>query len=246
MQGVFVTGTGTGVGKSIVAAALCATLIDQRRPIVASKPVLSGLEEPPGTWLYDHDLLALVTGQPAEEIAPRRFGPAVSPHLAARLAHVQLTVDDLVGDVQARVAAATGGHANVAGQSAPAAHGADVGPLAIVEGAGGLLVPLDDDGATMADLAAALGLPLVVAAHPGLGTINHVQLTIEVARARGLTVAGVVLTPWATQPSLIEQDNRAFLEKSTGLPILGLGAVESPRADHLAAAGLAAGLTDLL
>ncbi|MDQ8046668.1 MAG: ATP-dependent dethiobiotin synthetase BioD [Solirubrobacteraceae bacterium] len=245
MQGVFVTGTGTGVGKSIVAAALCAALVDARRPVVASKPVLSGLEEPPGVWPYDHDLLALVTGQPADAIAPRRFGPAVSPHLAARLAHVRLTVDDLVGDVHARVAAATGDASNVGGQPAPAAHQGDLGPLAIVEGAGGLLVPLDDDGATMADLAVALGLPLVIAAHPGLGTINHVQLTLEAARSRGLTVAGVVLTPWPTQPSLIEQDNREFLEKSTGLPILGLGTVESPRADHLAAAGLAAGLTDL-
>jgi dethiobiotin synthetase len=247
MKGVFVTGTGTGVGKSIVAAALCAALVDQRRPLIASKPVLSGLEEPPdGAWPYDHDLLSLVTGQPADEIAPRRFGPAVSPHLAARLAHVQLTIDDLAGDVRARVAAATGTTGNVAGKPAPSTHDSHPEPLAIVEGAGGLLVPLDDDGTTMADLALALALPLVVVGHPGLGTINHVQLTLEAARARGLAVAGVVLTPWPAHPSLIEQDNREFLEKSSGLPILGLGPVESARADHLAAAAITAGLTHLL
>ena len=82
MQGLFVTGTGTGVGKSIVAAALCAALVDQRRGVIASKPMLSGLEDPPDApWPYDHDLLALVTGAAADDIAPHRFGPAVSPHL---------------------------------------------------------------------------------------------------------------------------------------------------------------------
>lgn len=247
MKGVFVTGTGTGVGKSVVAAALCAGLVDQRRPVVASKPLLSGLEEPPdGHWPYDHDLLSLVTGQPADEIAPHRFGPAVSPHLAARLAGVTITVDQLVDDVRARIAHAVGSAANVAGGAAPAAHAEDRTPLAVVEGAGGLLVPINDDGATMADLAAALGLPLVIVGHPGLGTINHVQLTLEAARVRGLAVAGVVLTPWPASPSLIEQDNRDFLEKSSGLPIFGLGPVNAPRPDALAAAALTARLADLI
>ena len=72
---------------------------------------------------------------------------------------------------------------------------AGAGSIAVVEGVGGLLVPLGPE-ADVRDLARDLGLPLVVAARPGLGTINHTLLTLEAARAAGLTVAGVVLTPW--------------------------------------------------
>jgi dethiobiotin synthetase len=229
MQGVFVTGTGTGVGKSIAAAALCAALVAQGRTVVASKPLLSGLDEAPGPWPHDHELLALVTGTPAEVIAPRRFGPPVSPHLAARLVGQSLSLGELVDDVRGRFETTDGPD-----------------PLAVVEGAGGLLVPIDDAGSTMADLAQGLGLPLLVVAHPGLGTINHVQLTLEAARTRGMAVAGVVLTPWPQAPSLIEQDNREFLERHTGVPVAALAPIAGPERELLAAAGLAAGLPDLL
>jgi dethiobiotin synthetase len=237
MRGVFVTGTGTGVGKSVVAAALCAALVAEGRTVVASKPLLSGLDdEPDGVWPHDHDLLAAVTGTPADVIAPRRFGPAVSPHLAARLVGERLALDDLVGDVRARYAEALDEANDAPGDP----------PLAVVEGAGGLLVPIDDDGTTMADLAAALDLPLLVVAHPGLGTINHVQLTLEAARARGLTVSGVVLTPWPEQPSLIERDNLAFLGTRAGVRVRVLSPVAAPTPALLAEAGLAAELPQLL
>lgn len=233
MQGAFVTGTGTGVGKTIVAAALCAALGDRGAAPLASKPLLSGLDDAPAApWPHDHELLALAAGGAADDIAPARFGPAVSPHLAARLVGQQLTVDVIVAGIRARYEAA-----EITAASAP---------TLIVEGAGGLLVPVNDEGATMADLALALGLPLVVAAHPGLGTINHVQLTLEAARSRGLQVAGVVLTPWSTEPSLIESDNRAFLTQAVGAPVVGLAAVSGPDRAELAAAGLAAGLPRLL
>ena len=229
MRGVFVTGTGTGVGKSIVAAALCAALRSQGHAVLANKPLLSGLDDPAAPpWPHDHDLLSAVTGEPADEIAPRRYGPAVSPHLAARLAGDRITVGEVCAGVRARWEAR-----------------AAEDPFAVVEGAGGLLVPLDDDGATMADLAAGLGLPLLIAAHPGLGTINHVALTLEAARARGLAVAGVVLTPWPGAPTAIEADNRALLTRQAGAPVFGLGAVAGPEPTLLAAAGSAAGLTAL-
>src|SRR4051794_17000786 len=96
MRGAFVTGTGTGVGKTIVAAALCASLVARGDAVLASKPLLSGLDEPaPPPWPHDHELLALAAGDTPDAVAPVRFGPAVSPHLAARLAGHTLTVDGI-------------------------------------------------------------------------------------------------------------------------------------------------------
>src|SRR5918911_3013334 len=88
MRGVFVTGTDTGVGKTIVAAAICAALAARGRRVAAFKPVVTGLDEPEGDWPRDHELLASVAsaGQRPEDVAPLRFGPPVSPHLAADLA----------------------------------------------------------------------------------------------------------------------------------------------------------------
>ena len=82
----------------------------------------------------------------------------------------------------------------------------------IVEGVGGLLVPLTDDY-TVCDFASALGLPVVVAARPGLGTINHTLLTLQSARAAGLSVRAVVLTPWPEQPSRLERYNRETIAR---------------------------------
>lgn len=245
MRGVFVTGTGTGVGKSIVAAALCAALAARGDRVVASKPLLSGLDDAPlEPWPHDHELLALAAGDAAERVAPTRYGPAVSPHLAARLAGDRLEIDSLAAAVRERYAAATPAANQRAAQLA--GKPAEPDPIAVVEGAGGLLVPIDDDGATMADLAVALDLPLLIAAHPGLGTINHVALTLEAARARGLAVAGVVLTPWPETPTLIETDNRDFLTRQSGAPVAGLSAIAGPDAALLAAAGADAGLPQLV
>lgn len=232
MQGVFVTGTGTGVGKSIVAAALCAALVQQGRDVLASKPLLSGLDDAPdGPWPHDHELLALVTGEAPDEIAPNRFGPAVSPHLAARLAGQSLDTGDVAAAVVRRYEARRRPNTET---------------LVVVEGAGGLLVPIEDDATSMASLAFELGLPLVIVAHPGLGTINHVLLTLEAARARNLAIAGVVLTPWPADPSAIELDNRRFLDRHAGVTVRALGPVDTVDAAHLAAAGLAAGLHKLI
>lgn len=235
MRGVFVTGTGTGVGKSVVAAALAAALVDGGARVVAAKPLLSGLDDDYPVWPPDHELLAAVTGDAAESIAPHRYGPAVSPHLAARWVGEHHTAAALAAEVRARYDAVQQARAS---EERPA--------VLVAEGAGGLLVPLDDDGATMADLAAALELPLVIAAHPGLGTINHTMLTLEAARARGLQVAGIVLTPWPHAPSLIETDNATYLRARSGTRVLRLEEVGSPSPTDLTAAGVQAGLADLI
>lgn len=200
MRGLFVTGTDTEVGKTIVAAAVCAALVARGERVAAFKPVVTGLDEPAGEWPPDHELLALATGQAPDDVARYRFGPPLSPHFAAELAGAAVEPPDLLE------------HARTAGAAADAL---------ICEGVGGLLVPLTP-GYLVRDLAVELALPVVVAARPGLGTINHTLLTIEAARAAGLRVAGVALTPWPDDPAPIERSNRATIERLSGVPVSGL------------------------
>lgn len=185
MRGVFVTGTGTEVGKTVVVAAIARTLLASGETVAVFKPAVTGLEE---AGEPDHALLRRAAGseQSDEEIAPYRYGPPASPHLAAALAGEEIDPRRLVAGARA------------------AAAGADV---LVCEGVGGLLVPLSPSY-LVRDLAAELDLPLVIAASPGLGTINHTLLTIEAARAAGLTVDAVVLTPWPAEPGRLEESNR--------------------------------------
>jgi dethiobiotin synthetase len=194
VDGVFVTGTGTEVGKTVVAAAIARTVAGSGRRVAVFKPAVTGLEDPGEA---DHELLRRAAGsaQSDEQIAPFRYGPPASPHLAAELAGEQIDPGRL------RAAAAT------------AAREAD---FLVCEGVGGLLVPLSPDY-LVRDLAVDLGLPLAIAAPPGLGTINHTLLTIEAARAAGLAVGMVVLTPWPGSPSRVEESNRETIASRTGI-----------------------------
>jgi dethiobiotin synthetase len=183
--GVFVTGTGTEVGKTVVAAVIARTLAEEGKRVTVFKPAVTGLEEEGET---DHALLrrASSSNQSDEEIAPYRYQPPASPHLAAALAGEEIDPERLR---QAARAAAAGAEAIVC------------------EGVGGLLVPLSP-AYLVRDLAADLGYPLVIVANPGLGTINHTLLTLESARAEGLEVAAVVLNPWPEEAGEIERSNR--------------------------------------
>jgi dethiobiotin synthetase len=223
LRGLFVAGTGTGVGKSVVAGAVCAALAARGLRVAAFKPAVTGLDEPADGWPPDHELLATAAsaGQSPEDVAPYRFGPAVSPHFAAELAGAAIEPPDLV-----RSATTTAARAE----------------LLVCEGVGGLLVPLTP-GYLVRDLAIDLGMPLVVAAAPGLGTINHTLLTLEAARTAGLRVAGVVLTPWPPRPAEIERSNRETVERLGGVTVATLPPTD-PAA--LAGAGSALPLDDWL
>jgi dethiobiotin synthetase len=222
LNGVFVTGTGTEVGKTVVAATIARTFAKEGQRVAVFKPAVTGLDEPPvdgpkcgaagdisAHRLLDHELLRVAAGsrQSDDEIAPYRYGPATSPHLAAAQAGEEIDRRRLLYAARA------------------AAKSADT---LVCEGVGGLLVPLSHDY-LVRDLAVELALPLVIAAPPGLGTINHTLLTIEAARAVRLEIAAVVLTPWPEEPSRIELSNRETIEalgKVTveTLPPLDLGA----------------------
>jgi dethiobiotin synthetase len=215
MRGLFVTGTDTAAGKTVVAAAIVAALRSSGERVAAFKPVVTGVgSEADDAWPADHELLAAAAGARADGVTPHTFEPAVSPHLAAQLAGTELALDALLS----------------------AAHraAADADAL-VVEGVGGLLVPLNAEH-DIRDLAVALGLPLVIAARPGLGTINHSLLTIEAARSVGLDVRAVVLTPWPPEPSVMERSNRETIAARGDVEVAGLPPT-SPAVEDLARAG---------
>ncbi|MGA9284689.1 MAG: dethiobiotin synthase [Solirubrobacteraceae bacterium] len=213
MRGLFVTGTGTGVGKTVVSAALLAAMKAAGESVGAYKPVVTGLAEPPGEWPHDHEVLALAAGMSPEEIAPVRFDPPVSPHLASAMLRRHVEPADLIAGARS--------------------HSADI---LVVEGVGGLLVPLTDDF-SVRDLAVELGLLLVIASSPELGTINHTLLTIEAARAVGLDVATVVLTPWPDAPSEMELSNSETIARLGAVAVATLGEISTANIAELASAG---------
>jgi dethiobiotin synthase len=185
-RGIFVTGTDTNVGKTVVSAALMVRYRDEA-PLKYWKPIQTGIE-------HDDDSAEVArlvgvgrgfTPRPVGEIfdCGVRLPRPVSPHLAAHLAGTRITVRSLLetlpGDTDTRW---------------------------IVEGAGGMLVPINERE-TMADLMRALDLPVLIAARSTLGTINHTVLTIESLRRRMLRVAGVVMVG---DPN---DENRLAIEK---------------------------------
>ena len=215
MRGLLITGTGTGVGKTTLGAALLAAMAATGERVRAHKPVLTGLDESGlDGWPPDHELLAAAAGMHAGQVAPLRYGVAASPQLAAALAGERIEPARLVA-----AARAAGGEQTL-----------------IVEGAGGLLTPLADRF-TVRELAAALALPVLIAARPGLGTINHALLTLEAARAASLDVRAVVLTPWPARPSVLERSNRETIARAGAVAVAGLGPVRAPEPRELARAG---------
>ena len=188
-RGVFVTGTDTGVGKTVVSACLASAWSADYW-----KPVQTGLAKEAG----DTATVTALAGLTADRLHPpaHEFAPPVSPHLAAAEAGARIALEDL---------------------ELPASDS----PI-VVEGAGGVLVPLNKQQ-TMLDLMVHLGLPVVVVAATRLGAINQTLLTLESLRARGLEVLGVVLTgaPFA--------DNRAAIERHGRVRILA----ELPHADRI-------------
>jgi dethiobiotin synthetase len=203
LRGVFVTGTGTEVGKTVVAAVIARTHAEAGERVAVFKPAVSGLEE---DGEPDHALLRRASGseQSDDEIAPYRYGPPVSPHLGAELAGERIEPRRLVD----------------------AAHAASArGDFLVAEGVGGLLVPLTL-GYLVRDLGRELALPLVIASPPGLGTINHTLMTVEAARAVGLEVFAVVLTPWSADPLTVAASNREAIERLGSVRVETLGRID--------------------
>lgn len=214
MRVLAVTGTGTGVGKTVVVAALAALARDRGLAVAVVKPGQTGvLPGEPG----DVDEVRRLSGvEDVHELA--RWPDALAPATAARRA----------------------GSPGIAAEAIRAAvRGLQARDLVLVEGAGGLLVRLDDRGDTLADVAAALGAPVLVVAEAGLGTLNATALTCEALRARGLACAGVVIGAWPDAPDLAARCNLEDLPAYARAPLLGRlpeGAGALGRDDFLAVA----------
>jgi dethiobiotin synthetase len=176
----FITGTDTGVGKTVAAAVLGYLARADGASVRYVKPVQTGVPaDAPG----DAGFVAAAAGIEAGEIM--RFDEPLAPAVAAERAGATIDFDSLTADVLSRES------------------GCD---QLFVEGAGGLLAPLAGNR-TMADLATGLRAEAVVVARPGLGTLNHTALTVEAATRRGLDIAGLVISGWPSRPGLAERTN---------------------------------------
>jgi dethiobiotin synthetase len=212
---IVVSGTGTGVGKTVTTAALAALARSREERVAVVKPAQTG--EPPGTPGDLGAVAALAGVADRHELA--RYPDPLSPEAAARVAGRPA--------LDLRVAA-----------SSIAALAEDRAQV-IVEGAGGLLVRYDPAGSKIADLAAMFDAPVLVVAGAGLGTLNHTALTLEALAARKLACAGVVIGSWPAQPGLAEWCNLRDLETVAGRPLAGMLPAGAGQADRGTFLGLA-------
>lgn len=201
-RGIFITGTDTGVGKTIVAATLARLLRIKGMRVGVMKPVTSGCRELSGQLVSDDALLLCRAAgvDCSADVAPYCLREAVAPADAAQ--HDAVRIDFAV------IKGAFGRLASLY-------------DYVIVEGAGGLMVPLSG-GLLIADLARELQLPLLVVARPGLGTINHTVLTCFAAGQLRLQVAGVIINGMPEHPGLAEQGASHQIGALCGAPVLGV------------------------
>ncbi|WP_233580666.1 dethiobiotin synthase, partial [Streptomyces triticirhizae] len=192
-----VSGTGTEIGKTVVTAAVAAVALAAGRRVAVLKPAQTGLA--PGEPGDAAEAARLAGPLTARELA--RFPEPLAPATAA-----------------ARCGLPPVGPADVAKAAEELASEHD---LVLVEGAGGLLVRLDETGGTLADAAVLLGAPVLVVVAAGLGTLNLTALTAEALAARGLGLAGVVIGSWPAEPDLAARCNLADLPVAAGAPLLG-------------------------
>lgn len=196
-MGLFITGTDTGVGKTTIAAAIAMAMKKRGLNVGVMKPLQSGLDS-------DADILMAAAGVDDDKslVVPYLFKEPVAPTFAARLEGVSIDLDII------RTA-----YAKLASRHEPM----------IVEGAGGIMVPLVENGEKsylFSDLAAELKLKIIIVARPGLGTVNHTLLTIDHARKKGLHVACIIINSYPENPGLSEENNPGMIEEISNLPVI--------------------------
>ena len=196
MSVVVVTGTHTGIGKTVATAAL-AVRARETGTVTVVKPVQTGIG---AGDTADVDEVHRLTGCSAQEYT--RLEDSLAPETAARLRGVHLPP---VGEYADRIRVLAG-----------------VEDTVVVEGAGGLLVRLDSDGGTIPDLARQTAAEVYVVCSAGLGTLNHTALTVEALRVRGIEPAGLVIGSWPDRPGLAERCNLEDLPRTTGVPLVAV------------------------
>ncbi len=203
-KGIFVTGTDTGVGKTFVATGFIRAMKERGINVCPMKPVESGCRVSKGE-LVPADAMALLkvsgVNESVDMINPYRMKHPLAPSVAAEIEEVRINRKKIIS-AYTRLSKKY--------------------DFTIVEGAGGIMVPIYKKHLFL-DLALDLALPVVIVARPGLGTINHTLLTIEVIRSKGLDVTGVIFncTEKATK-GIAEKTNPGVIEKLSGVPVLGI------------------------
>ena len=200
-QSYFIVGTDTGVGKTFIASRIVQQFANQGYKTVGMKPIASGCEKnAQGEWVNE-DVTALTNASnvqaPLNIINPYRFQPAIAPHIAASQAGVNIEI------------------AKISQCFSTLQQQADI---VIVEGAGGFLVPINPQE-TLADLAVALKLPIILVVGMRLGCINHALLTVEAIKQRGLHLAGLVANQIDPQMPVF-QENLESLKTRIDAPLL--------------------------
>ncbi|MGW7269083.1 dethiobiotin synthase [Streptomyces sp. NPDC054864] len=198
MTVIVVSGTGTEIGKTVTTAAVAALALAAGRSVAMLKPAQTGVAPgEPG----DAQKVKRLAGDAVTTLELARFPEPLAPDTAARRAGMEPVRPHEIAE---------------AAQKLSTEH-----DLVLIEGAGGLLVHYDDEGATLADAARLLSAPVLVVASAGLGTLNSTALTAEALRARGLTPLGVTIGSWPSSPDLASRCNLADLPRSANAPLLG-------------------------
>lgn len=203
IKGIFITGTDTGIGKTIIAGGIAAVLIKHGFDIGVMKPFETGVSRRNGKWkLQDGEFLGKAAGvtDPDNLITPCCFEKPLAPYAAAELENVQIDLKS----IHSAFAELTSKH-----------------QIVLVEGAGGLLVPIKKNY-FYANLAKDLNLPVIIVARPGLGTINHTLLTIKAAQFYKLKIMGIIFNNYNNNNyGIAEKTNPQIIEEFSGIPVLG-------------------------
>ncbi|WP_049900184.1 dethiobiotin synthase [Natrinema sp. J7-1] len=218
-QPIAVVGTGTGVGKTVVTAGLTRLLREEGYDARAIKPAQTG--HPPDD---DAAFVAAACGAPAAATCPRYLEPALAPRVAAEVAGEDLSYEALRAACEREIEAT---------------------PVPVVEGIGGLRVPLAGDREVL-DLVADLAAAAVVVTRSGLGTLNHTALSVDALEARDIDICGIVVNEYAGETPA-ERTNPDELERMTGYPVTTVPPLDGTETDgNLEPPALAAGVSDAL
>lgn len=199
-KGIFITGTDTGVGKTIVASVLARLLLNKGVNVGVMKPVTTGCRHLEGRlFSADAELLAWSAGiTVSSEVAPYLFKEPIAPSAAAELDHSKIEFSRIIAAYHRL---------------------SEKHDFIIVEGAGGLMVPLAG-GLLVSDLVVQLALPLIVVARPDLGTVNHTLLTCFAARGLGCNVKGTIINNYPLNPDLASSTAPHLIDSLSGVPLL--------------------------
>lgn len=199
-KGIFITGTDTDVGKTVVTAALACCIKRSGGKVAVIKPFQTGTDEG-GFFDIEFIYKALEASFDIEDVCPVRLKKPLSPYSAAILENINIDIDSVLESLKNRYLHTEG--------------------TTLFEGAGGLLVPITKDY-FMSDFAKEMELPVIITARPGLGTLNHTLLSIEHAKKKGLKILGIVICNYPSNPDLAESINIATLSQLTDIDIIGV------------------------